>query len=369
MPSAAPMAPTSDDHPIDSDVRCRECGYLLRGLRRHDSCPECGADVLRSIRGFNLEFRAPRWVRTIRQGFHYLLWGLLIAFLGQMVGSLLGQFSQFIPGISPGLAAALSGLVMGLCLIPIAVGVWKLTTPDPGAALESRPESIRRWARGLMLLQIVSGPIGVLSSNLAQSTMFGRMQNAGGGGAATVISEVVFYAMIGGAIATIVTASAHALGVLHVRELTRRIPRPSEAKQLKWCVWMLVIGNGLQLITVISLIFLLPAFLAEVTAGGGNQAPPMRGLLMIVGVSIPSVLGGLLLMVAMIWVLVILIIVTRAMKGILAAAARHDAEPIDSAETTAPTSSPTSPPTAPPSVSPPVPPPPAEPPPAAPPGA
>jgi hypothetical protein len=34
---------------VTTSVGCRTCGYLLRGLRATSSCPECGADVWRSV--------------------------------------------------------------------------------------------------------------------------------------------------------------------------------------------------------------------------------------------------------------------------------------------------------------------------------
>ena len=32
------------------DPKCESCGYNLRGLRRHSLCPECGADIVESLR-------------------------------------------------------------------------------------------------------------------------------------------------------------------------------------------------------------------------------------------------------------------------------------------------------------------------------
>jgi len=74
---------------VATDLKCRECGYNLRGLDIYKSCPECSVDVLRSVetaaqnakskRPIDRRWRLPCVALVIvgaftLLGFHLILW-------------------------------------------------------------------------------------------------------------------------------------------------------------------------------------------------------------------------------------------------------------------------------------------------------
>jgi hypothetical protein len=53
---------------IIADLPCHHYGYDLRSLLIAETCPECGTAVRASIRGDNLIFSDPRWLRRVADG-------------------------------------------------------------------------------------------------------------------------------------------------------------------------------------------------------------------------------------------------------------------------------------------------------------
>lgn len=127
---------TDDELVVEIDQVCLRCGYDLRGLHATGACPECNTAVIDSLRGTDLRYAEPRYVRTLLLGSSLLLVGvgmLLAEALIPCVGvaySLPGThaFHQLVALITSGLQLA---------------GWWLLSTPDP-ALIGRDPNGVSR---------------------------------------------------------------------------------------------------------------------------------------------------------------------------------------------------------------------------------
>ncbi len=187
-------------HVISGHLHCRGCGYDLHGLSPDDRCPECGSAVDQSIRGDQLRYGDPQWVRLLADGVSWIIvsvavvvcwgvigaipirstgllaieFGLVLAILGILIrAAQVGSSRRFglvlvIVGLSVavvGLAGLQDGLEsvfrqswwvwrIGIPLITV-VGCWKLTSPDPDAAAAERRLSARVIARYTMVAWVL----------------------------------------------------------------------------------------------------------------------------------------------------------------------------------------------------------------------
>ena len=133
---------------VAEDVRCHSCGYNLRGISPDGRCPECRADVGRSIHGGLLRYCDPQWVRRLAGGVSWILASILLGipiWLSWRINA--WEFT-----ITPRLIATLNLLVIGVGL----VGCWMVTTPDPGGAAAERRLSGRRLTRYMMIAWALS---------------------------------------------------------------------------------------------------------------------------------------------------------------------------------------------------------------------
>ena len=67
---------------IAKDLDCLGCGYNLRTMESSGVCPECGTEVMRSIRGGFLKYATPQWVQSLASGMDWV-WYAVVAFLLQ----------------------------------------------------------------------------------------------------------------------------------------------------------------------------------------------------------------------------------------------------------------------------------------------
>ena len=104
---------------VDADLPCPRCGYLLRGRRPGEACPECGRAIDVVDRGAGLGEEAEAFRGPVLGGARKLALGMALLPLG----------------IYPGLAVA-------------TAGVWGLTTRPPGPAepwLQRNGRLFARW--------------------------------------------------------------------------------------------------------------------------------------------------------------------------------------------------------------------------------
>jgi hypothetical protein len=143
------------------ELRCRQCGYDLRGLGSDDRCPECGADVGPAIvaaKSAALGEPAPlaggntRWLRNIAWGYTAvavatMLW---IALGGFIVLDIDRQWDFLPPIVSLG--------VDGLVFLLLMVGTFLASSAEPYAR--------RTWGELLSRLLARVGLIVVLGVNV-----------------------------------------------------------------------------------------------------------------------------------------------------------------------------------------------------------
>jgi hypothetical protein len=128
---------------VAEDVRCRSCGYNLRGISPQGRCPECHSEIRRSIRAGMLCDCDRKWVRHIAGGVTWIIEAFLSGLLLWLAWRLVGRGLA----ISPLLVVSLSLSVIGVGL----VGGWMITCPDPDGAAAERRVSARRVARYTMV--------------------------------------------------------------------------------------------------------------------------------------------------------------------------------------------------------------------------
>lgn len=157
-------------------IRCRSCAYDLRGLDPTSSCPECGTPVTRTLAGDALTHADPDWVRRLALG----LWvGLAATALVVVLN--VPAIAERAYGANDGSPGAMvrAWLVYGFQLVLGVVGIWYLTTPEPGVNAEWTGGTLRRALR-----------VGVLIGTAFHLADFGELlpTQGVGGGALTLLA-------------------------------------------------------------------------------------------------------------------------------------------------------------------------------------
>jgi predicted RNA-binding Zn-ribbon protein involved in translation (DUF1610 family) len=143
----------SDQPPIDA-VHCVNCGYPLTGLDPAGECPECGADIERTLKGGRLVDASPEYVGTLANAAG-LLAVAIAAFPLARIGVLLSD--EISSNAATPEQAETWLYIMRFCrLILLAVyiccacGWWWFTAPDPGMQPGDRYEILRKRLRHLL---------------------------------------------------------------------------------------------------------------------------------------------------------------------------------------------------------------------------
>jgi hypothetical protein len=155
-----------DDGRLAESIPCRRCGYDLRGLNPEGRCPECRSAVARSIQGDLLRLCDPKWTARLARGMLWLIIGIIAQIVWGMAGGVIGVISTGAlraptGGIPPNLQTVVSVSASGTALTAIlqAIGVWLLTSPDPGAVETARSINARVIARYCFIAQVIAAPI------------------------------------------------------------------------------------------------------------------------------------------------------------------------------------------------------------------
>ncbi len=139
---------------VAEDVRCRSCGYNLRGISPEGRCPECQTEVGRSIRAGVLRDCDRNWIRQLAGGVSWIIGSILLGVFLLLVWRFVGR----VLAITPRLVIILGLLVIGVGL----VGGWMITAADPDGAAAERRVSARRVARYTMVAWALShGATGI----------------------------------------------------------------------------------------------------------------------------------------------------------------------------------------------------------------
>ena len=130
---------------VNIDVACRSCGYDLRALSADAKCPECGTDVVGSLRSEQLCDADPVWVRRLGAGAQCIGLTLIVHL----------TLSCFTRGFAK--PADLTPRVIDVaCLVPWIIGVWLMTRPDPSGRGEKEYGRLRRawWSSAIAVAVI-----------------------------------------------------------------------------------------------------------------------------------------------------------------------------------------------------------------------
>ncbi|NNF42216.1 MAG: hypothetical protein HKN62_04060, partial [Phycisphaerales bacterium] len=273
--AATTRPPVFDDGGgLAEDLVCRGCGYNLRGLTVEQACPECAAPVEQSVRGDLLRFCDPAWVARLGRG----IWWIMGGEIAQLVlgfGLAIWLTAAMVPG--PGGTPPTGGAIFGLrhaigsglamlVAIATAYGAWLFTTRDPADAEREPLLSTRRVARIGLMAKVIAAPAGTLGQSVQ--------------GAVIGTATVSLGPLIGGVVAAVglglVVAVGYITGLVHMRRLVKRVPRPVVARQLKVVAWGFALSQSAALLSGIILAFALPGLLA---AAGTGAMPPTRALL------------------------------------------------------------------------------------------
>jgi hypothetical protein len=283
-----------EDGRLAESIACRRCGYDLRGLDPDGRCPECRTAVARSIRGDLLRFSDPEWTSRLAAGMFLLILGIIA-----QIGWGLVSVSISVPSgawVGPPAGSIGHGLIAMLQIL----GVWLLTSPDPGAVETTRPMSARVIARYCFIAQVFAAPL------MRDWTTGGALAITGG----TLPGWFRFgpgFIVLGCALALIAPAG-YAAGFVYLQQLARRIPRPSLARQTRIVMWGFISAEVAgRLVGLISF-----AFLPAVQAAGG--APEGGLLFALYVVASGGCFAGLASIVFGVWALVLLFLYRGALR-------------------------------------------------------
>ncbi|MHC5113724.1 MAG: hypothetical protein ACYTGP_04775 [Planctomycetota bacterium] len=241
-----PALALDDEGRITADVVCCHCGYDLRGLRLDDRCPECSAFVGGAVHGSTLDQCSEAWVALLRRGTLILAVAFTIILTAMPALSAIGIVLGLDGG---GEASSTFGMSAALIYVAISVlflvAIWMLTTRDPGERAAEPFFTARRLARLGAVTEVVGAPVDA-------TIQHGDLP--GGRAAPALIGALVllYWGL------TIVSTTGHLALFVHLRNLTRRIPRPGLAKWFIIVAWMYapgVILIGLAAMLMASLAF------------------------------------------------------------------------------------------------------------------
>lgn len=149
---------------IERDIICFRCYYNLRGAAAGGDCPECGASV-----GETLRRRAahgdPRWLRRVLRGVDLILFP---AALG--VGALLVVIPLYGHSLIGAIPLMVTFGATGFLLILFWIGVWLVTSAEPGANA-TELAVLMRWTARITCLALALVPPALAALRLLVVTV------------------------------------------------------------------------------------------------------------------------------------------------------------------------------------------------------
>lgn len=244
-PAPPPIVQPAGPFVVEHDRPCARCGYNLRGLTAEGVCPECGAQVARSLKGNLLEFASPEYLRSLYRG-------ATLVIAGSIAKIVLGIFVTIVLVAVQGISQAAAGGGIGgrwTEVVPkmvevftagvIACGWWLFSAPDPAMVGGDEGATARKWVRWLIVAEFAFS-IGQLMVELipgASAAVRSIVSPAGGLNlnltgvmiAALLVAGGALLADVGRIIAT----------VAYVRTLAPRVPDGRLAADAKRNLWLL----------------------------------------------------------------------------------------------------------------------------------
>ncbi len=266
------------DGVLVDDRPCLSCGYSLKGLTTEGKCPECGAEVLRSLRGNLLTYSSRSFVTQLVVGASMVLWGIAI-FVGWIVLTVSLRNTSLTSSLAEGV------MLFVLAAMPIFAsacgfaGWWLLSSPDPALMGQDRATSARKVLRITVCISAAAFVVGVVAQTVGGG---GRMW--GGFNRSTVssaTSTLAMYAMVFSLFVGLLAWPVKTIASLnYISALALRLPSLRLANRAKSLKRFVIIGA-----VIIGIAFGIGVFFAAFELGPGP-------ILLLVLLSLCGVLVG-----------------------------------------------------------------------------
>ncbi|MCH7547309.1 MAG: hypothetical protein IID30_12990 [Planctomycetes bacterium] len=288
---------------INQTLACRGCGYNLQGLHPESMCPECGTSIVRSIHGDKLRYSDPAWISRLARGTRWIMVGLFLSIPGGMfISTLLALLSSVgtIPRSSMEVVGAILGA--GLSMITI-IGVWWLTSPDPGQNETESQFSARVIARWCILASLLQVPLQVLGYQPGLS----NLPNPG-----TALTPTIMIMSIAAVLMRIIVIIGYVAILKYLARLADRIPHVLLIRNCRIVMWGLGITIGLMSIFQIALLMYMQVLIANANAANlpASMFPP------VIGIVFGTCIFAISMFVFTIWGIVLLFRFNSAFKNI-----------------------------------------------------
>jgi len=221
---------------------CLACGYDLHGLSSRGVCPECGAQVERSLRGNLLEFANPEHTRTLHHGAITIEWGAFAPILAAVITigvsalAQAGQTTAFVAGRGTEvLGAALSAVGASVAL----VGWYLFTRPDPGQIGTDAGEKARRWVRVVLIAEVVMTLAALVVAMIPGLSRTATQAVTPTGPGATPPLAAIIVASAVTILSAGVSAARAGLGAWYIATLAERVPDLALRQFARTMIWLL----------------------------------------------------------------------------------------------------------------------------------
>ncbi|MFN0137612.1 MAG: hypothetical protein ACKVS9_16025 [Phycisphaerae bacterium] len=149
---------------VGHDLKCRRCGYNLRGLSWEGNCPECALQVIRSTGERWLSLSDLGWLYTLRRGHYCLIWASVLA-MGGLLGVMLlgrGQANS---------TEQLATIWFAVMTVWACAGSMLMATPEPNLTGQAFEERTRQFSRFWSLLFAAGTTILSLAATITGSRL------------------------------------------------------------------------------------------------------------------------------------------------------------------------------------------------------
>ncbi|HWE03582.1 MAG TPA: hypothetical protein VG326_14350 [Tepidisphaeraceae bacterium] len=210
---------------VEMDLPCRQCSYNLRGLPLDGQCPECATPVGLSVNGDLLRYSEPEFIGTLRRGFSFILWGVLALVIVTVGAAILNGMRVV------GVGSPVISVLSFFGTLPMVIGAWLLTTPDPGGIGEDRYGAARKFIRITLAIGLLNHLIAFIAKTAGPLTP----------GVRILFSTFEL-------IVTAIGFSGNLAQLAYLRKLAMRLPDPSLAERARTLIWGFCISYGVLLV-------------------------------------------------------------------------------------------------------------------------
>jgi hypothetical protein len=220
LPSAFPL-PVAPPAPfVNDDLPCRTCSYNLKTLPTDGVCPECATPVAVSLKSDLLRGSDPRWMKLLRLGGLFIIYGALALWFASQNSTRIGSAWW---------------LIMWAGRFVELTGVWMMTLTDPSGIGEQRLRNLRNATRIFFSARAAVGVFWAAIGSILVGPNFGIR-----------IAVYDFEQLI------------EVLGVMtlffYLGRLVMRIPNPALARSFCWGAWAFAVLSAIGVLQLPALL-------------------------------------------------------------------------------------------------------------------